>query len=161
MFAIMSNGILYNAYMDCNRYYISSRKKERIDSGFMENKPGFFRKEIDLRSKEVAELFDIGWYVLYDVKLPGVHNEWRINKEDIDFENHKVTLWGYNYEGWEFRERGVSCKEFDYDRALGQYITKIIFARGGIKYPDPLVERTDVTKEEFMLAMQFYDRENF
>ncbi|MBO4652313.1 MAG: hypothetical protein J5649_03245 [Lachnospiraceae bacterium] len=160
MFARISNGVIYNAYIDCNRYYIFSRKYNRKEPGFTEYKPGKYRKEINVCDKDL-ELFDIDWYVIYDVKIPGAPKEWRINKEDIDFENNKVTLWGYNYEGWKYRERGVSCKEFDYAQVEGQFIKKEIFASGGKRYSPPKSERTDVTKEEFMLTMKFFDWDNF
>ncbi len=43
-----------------------------------------FRKEIHLHDRDVIELFDVGWYVLYDVMIPGASTVWRINKEDYD-----------------------------------------------------------------------------
>ena len=73
---------------------------------------------------------------------------------------NRLILTGGNYDGWDYQERGVSTKEYDFKDADGQYIEKYVYARMGIKYLEPIIEKIDMTRDEFIKSIEFYAPEN-
>ena len=54
---------------------------------------------------------------------------------------NRLILTGGNYDDWVYQERGVCTKEYEFRDADGQYMEKYVYARRGIKYPEPIIEK--------------------
>ncbi|MCR5460117.1 MAG: hypothetical protein K6F51_09495 [Acetatifactor sp.] len=164
MYVKMSNGKIYAVFRSCDDFFIYARKRDRMMPGFQWVKGCTYRKKIDPYGRDVEEYYEIGWNVIFDVGIPGAPGVWRIDgrSKDLakDLARNKLVLTGGNYDGWTYLERGLSSKEFDFRDASGQYVEKYVYARKGVKYLEPKVERVDVTKDEFIKSIEFYDPKN-
>lgn len=164
MYVKMSNGKIYTVFRSCDDFYIYARKRDKITPGFQWVKGCTYRKRIDPYGRDVEEYFEIHWNVTFDVGIPGAPKVWRVDgrSNDLakDLSQNKLVLTGGNYDGWDYQERGLSSKEFDFRDAGGQYMEKFIYAKKGMKYPEPKIEKIDMTRDEFIKAIEFYAPKN-
>lgn len=164
MFVKMCNGKIYAVFRSCDDFYIYARTQDKITSDFQLVKGCTYRKQIDPYGRDVEEYYEIRWNVIFDVGIPGAPKVWRVDgrSKDLvkDLVQNRLILTGGNYDGWDYQERGVSTKEYDFRDADGQYIEKYVYARMGIKYLEPIIEKIDMTRDEFIKSIEFYAPEN-